>query len=455
MEYFKETFDWEAQKAVKPLRIIIIGAGIGGLATALGLHKTGHHVTVLERVADIKEVGAGIQLAPNAARVLARFGVLEKLLEDATLLEKNSLRRYEDDKELGSAPLMPGIGKKYGAPLSVIHRGDLLRELLKAVKDAGVDVKTKHHVVEADENFEARVKTDSGEWFEGDLIIAGDGVKSTIRAQMAKHHGVVDHSVSTGDSAYRLLIPRDSLKGDERALKLLNENVGMRWMGPGGHIMAYPIKRNQVYNMVLLHPIKKGQSPEDSWTTKGDRQEMLDMYSKWSSLVRDLISYCPEGEIKEWALNSHAALPSWHENKVVLIGDACHPMLPYVAQGAANAIEDAGALAAAFTKTSDVTQALEVYEEVRKTRAETIQQSASSTRKSLHLPDGPQQQKRDLAIANAGKGQGHNPDMWADSEFQDFMWGVDIMKDICQNWDSLLAKVEKNHVHNISATSYT
>lgn len=228
----------------------------------------------------------------------------------------------------------------------------------------------------------------------------------------------------------------------------------MRWMGPGGHIMAYPIKRNTVYNMVLLHPAKPNQTGEESWTTKGDKKEMMDFYKNWSPLVQDLLSYVPEGEVMEWTLNSHKPLPSWIENKVALIGDSSHPMLPYVAQGAANAIEDAGVLVAAFTQTDDVSKALEVYQEVRKRRGEKIQQSADTTRRSLHLPDGPEQQQRDDAIRAAARGQGHNPDLWADQDFQDFMWGTDVMQDTVWKWDELVSKARGHHVHGVSAATY-
>jgi salicylate hydroxylase len=117
-----------------------------------------------------------------------------------------------------------------------------------------------------------------------------------------------------------------------------------------------------------------------------------------------------------------------------------HPMLPYVAQGAANAIEDAGTLVAAFTQTSDIREALEVYQEVRKKRGETIQQSAERTRTNLHLSDGPEQEIRDNAIRDAASGTGHNPDLWADSEFQSFMWGVDAMRDVVERWDELVSR---------------
>lgn len=234
--------------------------------------------------------------------------------------------------------------------------------------------------------------------------------------------------------------------------------------------MAYPIKNNTVYNMVLLHPEKPHAPNKSSWTSKGSKKEMLEFYSAWSPLVRNLLSYVPDGEVLEWSLNSHRPLPSWIENKVALMGDACHPMLPYVAQGAANAIEDAGVLACALSlggKSEDgIDVALAVYQLVRKERAERIQNSASTTRRALHLPDGPEQRERDSAIAAASPGaEGaasssgndapadgkHNPDLWADQEWQEFMWGTDVMKETVEKWEHLRARVRGHHAGAVPA----
>ncbi|RAH64856.1 FAD/NAD(P)-binding domain-containing protein [Aspergillus aculeatinus CBS 121060] len=449
MNSFQDNFSWSF-KAKHPLKVIVVGAGIAGLTVALGLKKAGHEVLILERVHEIAEVGAGIQVAPNAARILGRLGLLDRVMDKANVLEKNSLRRYANNEELGTAPLMPQVGQKYHAPLAVIHRGDLQRILLDGVRDANIELRTSSRVVRAVDDFEATVQLESGEWISGDVVIAADGIKSDLRHQIASHHGVKDICQPTGDAAYRIMIPKDKLQGDKRALELLNHNVGMRWMGPGGHIMAYPIKNNTVYNMVLLHPQKPGASNEESWTSKGDKQEMISFYSKWNDLVRSLLSYVPDGEVMEWTLNSHFPLPSWVENKCVLMGDACHPMLPYVAQGAAQAIEDAGVLTCALSMTDSVPKALAVYELVRKDRAERIQKSAAVTRKALHLPDGEEQVKRDEAIRGSGK----NPDLWADPSWQDFMWGTDVMKDTVENWDDLVAKSHGYHVHAVHALGY-
>lgn len=126
------------------------------------------------------------------------------------------------------------VGELYGAPLAVIHRGDLQRILLQAVKDAGVSIRLNSKIVAVDDNFEARVQLESGEWVSGDLVIAADGIKSHIRYLMAKRHNIQDRSIPTGDAAYRVIIPKEKMQGDQRALDLLNGNVGMRWMGPGG-----------------------------------------------------------------------------------------------------------------------------------------------------------------------------------------------------------------------------
>ncbi len=229
-------------------------------------------------------------------------------------------------------------------------------------------------------------------------------------------------------------------------------------MGPGGHIMAYPIRpvrdqktgemRNELYNMVLLNPRKPEGENKESWTNKGDKKEMLDFYSSWDPLIQDLLSYVPEDEVMEWTLNSHRPLPFWIEGRIALVGDACHPMLSYVAQGVPHAIEDAIVLTQCFTKTSEVELALNVYEKVRKDRAENIQTSTVDTRKALHLPDGPEQQALDEKIKTAAKG-GENSDKWADQSSQEFMYGTDPMRETRGKWNELVELVQGHHIDHI------
>ncbi|ETS79361.1 hypothetical protein PFICI_09214 [Pestalotiopsis fici W106-1] len=447
MDTLVDTLPFSDRHAVSRLHVIVVGAGIAGLVLGLGLCKFGHEVTILEQVREIAETGAGIQIAPNASRILNRFDILEEVIKYANVIERNSIRRYANDDELGSVPIMPAVGKEYGAPLFVIHRGDLQRVLLDAAKLRGCRILTSHRVTRIDESFSAHVQVNDSEWLEGDLVIAADGIKSAIRSQISAADNYESRAIPTGDAAYRCLIPRETMTQDQQAMELLQHNVAQKWIGPDGHIMAYPVKSNQAYNVVFLHLAEDETSTQEGketpWTTTGDKKEMMSFYKSWSPLIQKLLSYVPEGEIKKWTLNSHPPLPSWVKGRIGLIGDACHPMLPYVAQGAANAIEDAGVIVAALTCTDNVEVALQVYELVRKDRAEKVQASAVRNRENLHLQDGPQQEKRDEAIRSANRGEGQNPDLLADKEWQNFMWGVDVMRDTIEQWDELVVKAKE------------
>lgn len=280
-------------------------------------------------------------------------------------------------------------------------------------------------------------------WFSGDLIIAADGIRSICRQHVAETEGdtIQDRPCPTGDAAYRLLVPREKVQNDPELLAMLDRNVAMRYMGPRGHIMAYPLRGNTMYNMVLIHPAKAtGTADEDVWTTAGDRREMMDFYRNWSPKIQKWLSYAG-GEILEWTLNTYAPLPTWVRGRIALVGDACHPMLPYVAQGAANAIEDAAVIAVALDCTPDVRSALALYEAVRKERAEKIAASALHTGQGLHLPDGLEQERRDESIRRAGSKDGSGMpdtvDKWTDQKWQDCMWGVDVMRETVDKWNEL------------------
>ncbi|KAI8628760.1 putative salicylate hydroxylase [Xylariaceae sp. FL1651] len=472
MERPSDDFAFSQRRAVRPLKVIIVGAGIGGLAVGLCMRKTGHNVYILEQKREITEVGAGIQLAPNAARVLRRFGVLDEAMKYATVLQRNSLRRWKNDEELGLVPLVPRIEEQFGAPLAVIHRADLLRVLLEAAKESGCKILTDHKVVGTDPHFQPWLtlldrrilvrNNDIDRWVSGDLVIAADGMNSLVRRQIALACGHDDRLVPTGETAYRFMLSKESIQHDETVMALLRENQAVRWyvlkppmpvvrpkslwssganqyrnMGPGGHIMAYPLRQNTLYNVVLTGPLDANEPQKTSWTSHGRKEEVFEHYREWCPVVRALIKYVPDSEVLETAMNDLPPLPTWVKGQIVLAGDACHYMPPYVAQGAANAIEDAGTLAMAFTCTDDIELALEVYQLLRKGRSERIQASATKTGHNLHMPDGEEQRKRDDAIRAGSRGEGANPDQWNDREWNKFMWGVDVMAEAIKNWESL------------------
>ncbi|KAJ8133294.1 hypothetical protein O1611_g331 [Lasiodiplodia mahajangana] len=431
------------RRAIRPLSVIVIGGGIGGLAIGLCMRKTGHDVLILEKRKEITEVGAGIQLAPNATRILRRFGVLEETMKYAMVLERNSLRRWEDDEELGSIPLGLGIENHFGAPLAVIHRADLQRVLLHAAIDCGCRILGDHEVVDIDQNFlpidESMfvVLREMPGVMSADVVLAADGMNSIVRRRMAVASGHVDQLVPHGESAYRFVLPTELVKHDATVMALLSKNQGTRYMGPGGHIMAYPLRKNTLYNVVLIRKDKGKKLGKTSWTAKGRKEEILEHYSGWSPVVQALISHVPGSEVLETPMNDMPPLPTWVKGRIALAGDACHYMLPYVAQGASNALEDAGVLAMAFTCTDQVEIALALYESVRKSRSERIQATATNTGNTLHLPDGEEQKRRDEAIRAASRGLGPNPDKWNDKQSREFMWRVDVMAETINQFESL------------------
>ncbi|KAM3515973.1 hypothetical protein MY11210_000513 [Beauveria gryllotalpidicola] len=460
METLRDECPCNDRQAVKALKVIIVGAGIAGLTAGIALARTGHCVTIFESVSEITDVGAGIQIAPNASRILHRLGVLQHVMDRATVLERVSVRRYTSDEEMTTFPLMPANGLKYGAPMGVIHRGDLQNILLNKALELGCHIFTNHKVIAVDPKFSAKVQvhqgtTDAKFWLSADLIIAADGIKSHVRRQMMNSKSYKDEPIPTGDAAYRLLIPRDRVLDDPLALSMLDQNVAMRYMGPGGHIMAYPIRDNSLYNIVLLHPAKSAALSEDVWTSKGSREDMFKFYAGWSPAIQKWLAHADE-DILEWTLYVYPDLPTWIQGSVALLGDACHPMLPYVAQGAANAMEDAAVLATALTCTSNIQLALKMYETIRKPRAEKIAASATATANTLHLPDGPEQIARDQGMMDPGA-EKPNPDKWSNLEWQDLMWGVDVMDMTIRMW-SELAKVlslEKRYPQIKKAYTYT
>ncbi|KAI9371620.1 hypothetical protein BJX61DRAFT_17546 [Aspergillus egyptiacus] len=429
-------------QARTPLEVVIVGAGIGGMAAALTLGLRGHHITILESAPKLMEVGAGIQVSPNMLRLFDRWGVSPLIHANDVALEKIHVRRWQDGRLLGTMP----VNKTYGQQV-VIHRADLHNALIeKALELENVDLRVNSHVTNVDFGSTSVTLAD-GSVVQADFIIAADGIKSGIRDHLLGEDS--SKPMATGDAAYRIMLPRSVMESDPELKKLIDMPEATRWLGPERHLIAYPVRNHELFNIVLLHPDRHGI--EESWTTRGSKQRMIDDYEGWDPIVTKLIDLVADDEVLEWKLCLHPPLKTWIKGSVAMIGDACHPMLPYVAQGAAQAVEDAaalGVLLSEITSKQEIPFALQAYEKSRKERAETVQQSGSANRITLHLPDGPEQEARDKQFQASLNG-GSNPDKWSDRQTQEFLWGWDAEKAALQTWEGFQASSFSNIQHHL------
>ncbi|CAG7928169.1 unnamed protein product [Penicillium olsonii] len=373
------------------------------------------------------EVGAGIQVSPNMLRLFDRWGVSELIHAQDVALEHIHVRRWDNGKLLGTVP----VNKTFGQQV-VIHRADLHNAIIdRALALPNVELRENSPVTGVSFS-PASVTLANGDIVRGDVVVGADGIKSTIRSHLLEDSTI--KAVATGDAAYRIMLPREVMEKDPELKALIDEPQATRWLGPGRHIIAYPVRKHELYNVVLLHPDSHGV--DESWTTKGSKQEVVENYDGWDSTVRKLIKLVDDNEVLEWKLCLHHPLSTWIRGSVALIGDACHPMLPYVAQGAAQAVEDAAALGvvlSAISSREEIPLALNAYEKSRKERAETVQQSGSENRITLHLPDGPEQIARDAQFKASASG--NNPDKWSDLRTQEFLWGWDAEKAALDTWN--------------------
>jgi salicylate hydroxylase len=269
---------------------------------------------------------------------------------------------------------------------------------------------------------------------EADILLAADGVKSNTRVEILKELGVTAAVKDTGQAAYRIMLRRDQMENDPELLELINGDKVTRWIGERRHIIAYPVSSKTIYNLSTTQPdVNFAAAPSATYTTKGSKTAMLSVYADFCPMVRRMLELVPEGEVCEWKLRVHAPLPTWVHGSVALVGDACHPTLPHLAQGAAQAIEDAAVLGVVLSRIPDqspesINKALRVYEKVRKERAETLVDLAAASGKAMHLGEGQAKEERDRAFAALKSGKGPVPDKWADADVQRLIYGFDCVK---------------------------
>ena len=343
-----------------PLNIAIIGAGIGGLAAAACLMRVGHQVRIYEQARAFARVGAGIQQAPNAVKVLRRLG-LEPALHNAAYRPQSSLNRQYDTGEITwERPLGQHAEDRYGAPYFYMHRGDLHAMLNGIVPPEVIHHNKRLARFDTDENG-VTLTFDDGARETADVLIGADGVHSVVREQLFGK----DAARFTGRVAYRTTFPAELLQEP-----LLDGSA--KWWGPDRHIVMYYV--NPALDEVYF--VTSTPEPEfevESWSEIGDLSQLRDAYQDFHPRVRGVLDACPS--VHKWALVEREPMARWGGDRVTLLGDACHPMTPYMAQGAATSIEDAAVLSRALDGIGigGVNEALVVYENSRKDRTARIQ----------------------------------------------------------------------------------
>ncbi|OAG34856.1 hypothetical protein AYO21_10961 [Fonsecaea monophora] len=420
----------------QPFKVIVVGAGIGGLAAAISCLRGGCEVTVLEKAPAISPIGAGIQIPPNAARVLQYFGLEQKIRDAGAIQVKaNHLKRYKDGKILCSRWGTDKMIKEFNGPWFVIHRADYHSVLLDEVSRLGGKLQLNAEVVDVKASAEKpKVVLRTGEVIDADVVVGADGLWSAIRDIVV---GQPSPPEPTGDLAYRGTFSRAQLEAfqDPRVDELINSRCTYNWVGPDRHSVFYPVKNGDAFNLVLIRP---DNLPSGSRTEAGDVDEMRMTYEGWDPVLAKIIS-CHDTVLK-WKLCHHEELPTWVKGNVVVIGDASHPSLPYQAQGAAMAVEDGlvlglllGRLQASDrvsdeAKRSSINSVLRLFESLRKKRTTTNVKGAIANRYMFHMHDGPEQEARDRELAEA---DWEKPCRWgwADINYQRKMLGFDSVAD--------------------------
>ncbi|KAL2158992.1 hypothetical protein VTH06DRAFT_3023 [Thermothelomyces fergusii] len=440
---------------VRDLHVVVIGAGMGGLGTALAFAKKGFkNIDVFETASNLGFVGAGIQMPPNLIRVLHRLGCWEDIFAEATNVKATSIRQGNTNAELSHVE-MPDIEEKYGFPHCTEHRSSLAGGLFEGCKkEEAIKFHFSTALVRVN-SFGPRpsitVKPRGGDEYtvEADIVLAADGIKSVTRAQMLARLGAESQEEDTGQAAYRIMLRRSQMEHDAELRALIDSDTVVRWVGERRHIIAYPVSNKQIYNLSTAHPdVHFAAATNATYTTRGSKAAMLHMYEDFCPLVHRMLDLVPDGEVCEWKLRVHKPLPTWVHGSVALLGDACHPTLPHLSQGAAMAIEDGAVLAEVVSRIpadgapgpEAVAKALKVYELLRKPHCTALVDLATQAGRILHLGEGKAREERDRQFRLNGK-NGSVPDKWASPDVQKMIYSHDWVREAANRFDELFASL--------------
>ena len=378
-------------------RILIAGAGIGGLTAASCLMKAGYDVEIYEQAPELSEIGAGIQLSANAMHVLNYLGLGETIGKLSVRPGAYVFRLHDTGEIVGQFPLADEHERLNGAPYNQLHRADLHDLLAAKAREFNRDVVRLNRRVAGFQENPTGVElffTD-GSRATGDVLIGADGVKSAVRAQIAG----ADHAAYTGDAAWRLTLPTCELPDDFMG------QVMSVWMGPGAHVVCYYLRGGALFNFVGL--VETDDISEESWTAKFPWERLKADFVGWHDNIQTIIDKADRDSCFRWSLYYRPPIATWSTRRATLLGDAVHATLPYLAQGAAMAIEDAAVLTRALQSTDTVADALQLYERNRIERTSRIVKGSDANRTLFHMRD---QEK--LRKAFAGRDEGADRNAW-------------------------------------------
>lgn len=352
------------------MRVAVAGAGIGGLCLALALRARGVEAVVCERAGALGEAGAGVQLGPNAVKVMDRLGVGEALRSAASRPEAIEVRSAASGRRLQRTPLGGAAVSRWGAPYLQLHRSDLQALLLQAVRERGAaDLRLGAEAVGVDED--GLVLAD-GSPVHADAVVGADGLRSAVAGSLFGPEA----PRFTGWTAWRAVVARSRVAAEVPPATTV-------WTAPEAHVVHYPLRGGSEINLVAVTAAR--DPPDEDWRKRADVVELSRAFRDWPSPVRELAAAAQDAW--GWALFDRPPRPRWSRGAATLLGDAAHPMTPFLAQGAAMAIEDAWVLADALGAGGDPPEALRSYEALRRPRTARVQAWSRQNARLFHLPD--------------------------------------------------------------------
>lgn len=382
---------------MKNAKIIILGAGLGGLTAASCLLRAGFDVEVYEQSPVLAEVGAGIQISANSMHVLSDLGLRDEIMASGVRPGAYVFRLHDTGEELQRFNLAADHEKMHGQPYNQLHRADLHEMLAAKARSLRANViNLDHRATHFDETEDGvEVFFANAKSVKGDILVGADGLKSIVRTQI---FGNVP-ATYTGDGAWRITVPI------ERVREPHLEHVMSVFMGPGGHCVCYYLRGGKLLNFVGC--IETAEVSEESWTKRFPKERLRTDLVGWHPAIQAIVDAADDDGCYRWSLHNRPPIRDWSSKRTTIMGDAAHPTLPYLAQGAAMAVEDAAVLTRALLREKSIPAALQLYQRNRIDRTARVVQVSTDNRRLFHLPS-----VADMRAAFANRKEGEERNKW-------------------------------------------